>query len=252
MRIRFMLSHRDGAILPIDYRAAISAWIYKTIGQSDTAFAKQLHEEGHPLGHRKFKLFTYGNLKPERYEAKGGTFILSQGPTILDVSTYLSEQAQHLMMGMFKDMKFHLGSRTRPEYFEIQQAVVLPDPKWAEEMTFQMLTPCCISKGIPDSRTSEYLPPDHPEFGERLLQNLKNKCVALPPQLRPGLPEKIGCEFELLGDYRARLHRIHDSRIKGFTFRFRIKAPIELIKMGYYGGFGEKGAALGFGFASTC
>jgi len=248
MRIRFMLSHRDGAILPIDYRAAVSAWIYTTIGQSNTAFAKQLHEEGYRLGHRKFKLFTYGNLKPERYEAKGGTFTLSQGPTTLDVSTYLSEQAQHLMMGLFKDMRFHLGSRTRPEYFDIQQATVLPDLKWSEEMIFQMQTPCCIAKGDGERRTSEYIQPDHPEFGERLIQNLKNKCLALPESLRPQLPSEIKAEFELLGQYRERLHRIHDSRIKGYTFKFRIKAPIELIKMGYYGGFGEKGAALGFGF----
>jgi len=249
MRIRLTLEHRPGAVLPIDYRAATAAWMYATIGASDSEFARWLHEEGLQLGHRRFKLFTFGQLQPQRYEARGGTFYLQEGPTQLDVSFYLPEVGQHLLVGLFQNIRFPLGSQARPEWFEVREARILPEPAWTDSMTFQFLTPCCIAQPDPQGGPSVYLAPDHAEFGERLLNNLYNKLSALPEKLRPQVDPDFAWSFQLQGSYKARLHQVHQSRIKGFQFSFQLQAPPPLLRLGYYGGFGEKGASLGFGFA---
>lgn len=253
MRIAFKLSHRTGAVLPMDYRAAVSAWIYKTIAQNNPELSQQLHDEGFTsLGHRKFKYFTFGNISPKRFEAKGSTFTLAEGPSRLEASFYLSEIAQNLMMGMFKDMRFHLGSYKRPELFEITQAVVLPSPEWSGTMRFRLISPCCIAKTEAGARTATYLPPSHAEFGERLIQNLKNKYMALPDSIRPSVDLAAPCHFKLIREGKPRLHRIHNTKVRGYLFDFELTAPVELIKLGYYAGFGEKGAGLGFGFGQIC
>lgn len=249
MRIRLTLDHADNIALPIDYRAALSAWIYGMIGRSDSHFSRELHERGFVLGNRKFKLFTFGQLKPQRYEARGGTFRLSQGPTEIDLSFFVDEAARHLIMGLFQDQEFYLGSEKRPVWFRVKEMRTLPEPNFALPWRLRFLTPCCISRADAGDGPAQYLPPDDPEFGERFFRNLRNKQAALREEkIDPSSPLDFDYSFQLLGAYRSRLHRIHDMRIRGFLFECRLDGPEELLRIGYYGGFGEKGAGLGFGF----
>lgn len=249
MRVLLTLEHRPGAVLPTDYRAAIAAWIYKTIGASDAAFSEWLHQEGYPLGHRKFKLLTFGLLRPKRYEVKGGTFYLSEGPSELIVSFFLPEAAQHLVLGLFNDLRFYWGSSQRQEWFTVREARVLPVPTWSETMEYRMISPCCIAQPVPDGGPSNYLHPSHSEFGERLVQNLQNKWLALPEHLRPALPENYNWAFSWREPVRDKLHRIHEQQVKGYVFDFQLTVPIPLQQIAYWGGFGEKGGSLGYGFA---
>ena len=39
----------------------------------------------------------------------------------------------------------------------------------------------------------------------------------------------------------------YESRVRGYLFSFRMKAPLELMKMAYEGGIGEQ-CSQGFGF----
>ena len=249
MRIRLTLGHKNNVALPIDYRAALSAWIYQTIAQSNSDFARKLHEHGYVFGNRKFKLFTYGQLRPQRYEVRGGTFWLSEGPTIIDLSFYVDQAAQHLIIGLFKDQRFFLGSRQRPVWFEIREIRTLPDPAFEFPFHFRFLTPCCISRANAGGGPAQYIPPDDLEFGERLFRNLRNKKLALEGvEVDPQVPLDFNYRFELQGNYRTRLHRIHDTKVRGYLFDCALEGPQDLIQLGYYGGFGEKGAGLGFGF----
>ncbi|MBP8945755.1 MAG: hypothetical protein KBG25_07665, partial [Paludibacteraceae bacterium] len=57
--------------------------------------------------------------------------------------------------------------------------------------------------------------------------------------------------FSLLGGIRQKLIRIKAGKadetfLKGFEFEFKLTAPVELMRIGYYSGFGEKNS-LGFG-----
>lgn len=250
MRIRLTLGHENMVALPIDYRAALSAWIYQTISQSDSDFARRLHEQGFTFGNRKFKLFTYGTLRPRRYEARGGTFWLSESPTEIELSFYVDKAAQHLIMGLFQDQRFHLGNRRRPVWFQVQRIHTLPDPAFTSPLKLRFTTPCCISRADAAGGPAQYIPPDDPEFGERLFRNLRNKQIALlRKEINPSASLPFDYSYELLGQYRPRLHRIHDTRVRGYLFECRLSGPEDLLRLGYYGGFGEKGAGLGFGFA---
>ena len=57
--------------------------------------------------------------------------------------------------------------------------------------------------------------------------------------------------MDILSKPKSRLITIkantpHESKLRGYLFDFKIKAPAEVIKLGYYAGFGEKNS-LGFG-----
>jgi len=68
MRLKLTLRHAPNSILPKDYEYLISSWIYKTLWQANTEFATWLHNEGYDFNDRKYKLFTFSQLMPERYE----------------------------------------------------------------------------------------------------------------------------------------------------------------------------------------
>ena len=57
--------------------------------------------------------------------------------------------------------------------------------------------------------------------------------------------------FELINKPKSKLIKIktdtpQQTHIKGFLFDFKLSAPVELMKLGYFAGFGEKNS-LGFG-----
>lgn len=248
MRLLITFDHEPGLSLPINYRHLISSWMYHTMERSDSDFSAWLHERGYDHQGRRYKLFTFGQLQPERFEQRGSSFILAQPPTRLVVSFMADEMAQHLIMGMFQSDAVRLGSA--PLF--LREARMLPAPALADELELRLLTPLCLSRSNPHERYAEYLSPEAPDYGERLVRNLLAKYHAwqgLPAQENQA--EGFDWRFELLTEPRSRLHSIRDVKVKGYTFNFSLKAPPELLHIGYFAGFGEKNAALGFGLAET-
>lgn len=63
--------------------------------------------------------------------------------------------------------------------------------------------------------------------------------------------EKMAYHFELLSEPKSKLITIksgtaEESQLRGYLYKFRLSAPVNLMRMGYYAGFGEKNS-LGFG-----
>jgi CRISPR/Cas system endoribonuclease Cas6 (RAMP superfamily) len=53
-------------MLPLNYRHAVAAMIYATLGQASTTFAARLHDTGFNADGRNFKLFTFSRLATRR------------------------------------------------------------------------------------------------------------------------------------------------------------------------------------------
>jgi CRISPR-associated endoribonuclease Cas6 len=198
----------EDSILPINYQYELSSWIYRTINSSDSEFACWLHNAGYINENRKFKLFTLG----DKLSSVG--FILQQIEKLLKVEC-------------------------------------------AANMSFHTISPMIISKNTePGQNYAQYLSPEETGYGDLLANNLVNKYVALAEKghlhtrNEPAIAD-VAINISLVDTPRQKLIKIkagNESKtfLKGFLFYFKLSAPVELMRIGYYGGFGEKNS-LGFG-----
>jgi len=251
------LSSKSGNTLPINYQYELSSWIYKVLNSSDNDFARWLHETGYINQNRKFKLFTFSNLRPEKYKIEGDRLKIESGHTGLTISFYLPGVAEHFIKGLFMDQVIRLGDRYTSAEFRVSLVEKLNDPDFKRTMSFRTISPLTISRNDgTESKHAQYLSPDAPVYGELLINNLLNKYKALSDNglinVKDSTLKTEGIiAFNLTDKSRQKLIRIkagtaEETFIKGYIFSFTFDAPVELMRIGYYGGFGEKNS-LGFG-----
>ena len=259
MRFKLNLEVKEtGEQLPLNYQYGFSSWIYKTIHFGNPAFAEWLHSHGYMDGHKQFRLFTFSGCYPEKYEIKGDRMVLLSNNALFYISFFTEEAAAPFITGLFSKQQFSIGDKISSAHFRVNSIEKLPDPQWKETMSFYAQSPVVISmKRENNPGHAAYLSPDADNYGELLIKNLVNKYLALISN-RKGT-EKMTflsdskTKFTFAGQPKSRLVKIKagtkdETSVKGYLFDFTITAPVELIKLGYYAGFGEKNS-MGFGYA---
>ena len=253
MRLRLTLNHPPNQILPVNYQYLISSLIYRTLGNADSEFAKQLHEHGYDFGGKKYKLFAFSPLRPKWFDLdkRNAAFILAKSPTILELSFYVDKAVQHFVMGLFKDQKFELSSGHFGAKFEVVGMEMLSRPQFEKRMRFRLQTPLCVSQKRGGRVHATYLSPEDDGYVKLLLQNLLRKQNALIAAPVGGEVDKLDIDFpydfRILSQPKSKLISIKGSKIRGFLFDFELMATEELMEVGYFSGFGGKNSSLGFG-----
>ena len=276
MRLKLTLTHKPNQALPINYQYLIAAWVYRTLGTANSVYATHLHEQGYDFAGKTYKLFTYSALRPRWFDIdkRAKAFILAKSPTELTLSFYMDDALQHFVIGLFKDQQFTLESgRYFKVAFEVVGIETLSTPVFKETMRFRAVTPICLSRNEEGKAHAQYLSPELPEYGELLLQNLLRKYLAVKERAVLGkdlLSRKVSGEnlanpqppdllnlqdlvnlnnpnFRLLNTPKSKLLAIKGVKMRGFLFYFEITSPVELIRVGYFGGFGVGNSALGMG-----
>jgi CRISPR-associated endoribonuclease Cas6 len=261
MRITLELSHRKRTVtLPINNSHLVSSLIYNIVDQSSSDYAERLHEQGYRRENRAFKLFTFSPVysghsrKWALYD--NGTMSTSDALLHVTISSPKPEFIEHLVVGLMRETLVSIGK----ERFRVETVRKLDPPEFSDEMRFIMLSPVvCTTKREPE-QYAQYLYPGDPEFKRVLFENLCRKYQTLHGR-------SIECseadfEFELNRAYVERMQgKIQklitikegwsdETKIKGTLAPFRIRAPRELIEVGYECGFGEKNSQ-GFGMVKT-
>jgi len=253
MRLRLTLEHAPNQVLPINYQYLISSWIYRTLGNADAAFARELHERGYDFAGKRYKLFSFGALEPRWFDIdkRNSAFVLSKSPTQLELSFHVEEAVQHFVVGLFKDQKITLSSGRFRANFEISGVEMLPKPIFEDRMRFRAKTPICVSRNVEGVNTADYLSPEEGGYVELMLGNLLRKKGALTPQLvgedMADAELDFDYGFRLLSKPRSKLISIKGTRIRGYLFDFELAGRKDLMEVGYFGGMGEKNSSLGFG-----
>ncbi|WKN44380.1 CRISPR-associated endoribonuclease Cas6 [Tunicatimonas pelagia] len=182
--LRVIGNHR---VLPINYQYPLHSWVYRVIQQADAEFSRFLHDKGYTVGSRRFKLFTFSQLKGEPYrifakEERIGFY----GPELqLGVSFWLPEAAEHFIRGLFMGQQFRLGDRISQVDLEVVRIEALPRPQFTETMRYRILTPVVVSIRLPEHKHPQYQIPNNNGYTEQLLKNLQHKAEAA----RLNLPE---------------------------------------------------------------
>ncbi len=255
MRIRITLNHKNGIKIPINYTYYIQSWIYKVLSKADPTFSKWLHDNGYEKDGRKFKLFTYGRLKPIKYRIhkQSQLFECQEGPTTLDISFLINDTLQHFIFGLFNsEHEVFFGNKQNGANFQLENVQIMELPEFRNNMKLRFETPCCIPMRKENDKYPKYLhPTDDLEFTSLFFKNLLNKFQSSPITKNSVLP--IGkTALKILSEPKSVLISIKNddeqkkSKIRGYTFDFEIIAPKELIEIGYFAGFGTKGS-IGFG-----
>lgn len=246
--------------LPIDYQYILGCSVYNTIAYSDKNFASWLHQQGYGNDNKRFKLFTYSSLKFGKFKIEGDRIIIKELPIEFQISTLSKEVANYFLNGIFLKQKLEIGDRKSKITFQISSIEAISGVKFNSEMTYKLITPCVISKKT--EKGISYLSPEEKEEGydKYLLSNLINKFFAFnifENKEREKIVEKILslCNVKLLTPPKSKLITIKggtpkETKVRGFLYTFKLKAPEEIHRIGYYAGFGEKNS-MGFGWGSN-
>jgi len=255
-KIHLKIKNRT-AFLPVDYQYLMSSAVYKLIKQGDEDYSNFLHDEGFSAGGlKRFKLFTFSPLRLPKYKLwkEKGVFELLEKETSFIVSFMADRAAEAFVKGMFQNQQFSIGDRFNQVDVEVSMIEAMPQPLFLDTMEYQSQSPIVIKKKEAGKKHDTYLVPDHPEFGEFLINNLISKAMAFQIASKEYAEKPFDnfC-FELLGDYKNKLIKIRpytpeETQVKGSLFRFRLTAPSLLQEIGYYAGFGvDNGMGFGFG-----
>lgn len=243
--------------IPINYQSYISANIYRLLELADAQYAAFLHDKGYENQGKRFKYFTFGQLKVPR-----GKWKLSQGrmlinaPIIrLEVSFLVDKAIEKFVTGVFQDQHLYINDVFAHNKFLIEQIEMLPEITFSETMHFRCKSPLIVARKNTHNKHSTYLAPHEELFNDILIANLSSKHQTYLHQngLRHHLQNEVSPQITVLksSPIDAKLITLkpwleRGVKVKGYTFDFSLTASPEMIKVGFYGGFGSN-CAQGFG-----
>lgn len=248
MRFKLTLNiekHIFGNSLPLNYQYELSGVIYKILSLASEEYATWLHDNGFTLDTKQFKLFTYSRLVISRYtiEKESARIQINSDTVEWYISFLPEESTEKFVQGVFMNQVFQLGDKRSKVQFRVQSVQVLPIPQFESEMTFETLSPICISLRNDNGKT-DYLSPSDERSKESILFSLLNRYKAFY-----GVPYSgtVGFDFDLLNTPKSTLvtfkaNTPYESKVKGYMCKFRMKADPDLMKLAYECGVGMKGS----------
>ena len=251
-KITLKIDRKHGDLLPFNYQYEQSAVIYRILAQADTQYSSWLHENGYQLnGSKRFKLFCYSPFIFEKIRPlpKEGCLNIMGERATWYISFIPEKSTMEFIQGIFVHQSFTIGNRKYQVAFDVVGVEAIPMPQLSEEMTFVALSPICVK--LHEDNKTQYLSPDNPMFTEGVLKGLMARYESIHGQ--PFDMEDKEFSFELIDKkVKSKLITIkantpYESRVRGYLCSFRLKAPLELMKIAYEGGVGEQ-CSQGFGF----
>ena len=259
IKVTFRVSEPN-SLLPLSYLYELSSWIYKVIEKSDSEFSAFLHQKGYVSEKKRFKFFTFSNLKVDKYkivalrDEKVRDRMLIQSRQISFIISFLVDKAaEHLIMGIFKNQELRLGDKFSSVGLRVATVEMLKIPEFSSKMGLQTLSPLLVAKPKEDNpKNHDYLHPDDEDYAHYLLRNLLDKQkAAFTHGLVAGNLTNLDFNFRLLSKPKSSLIKIKahtpaETEIKGYRVDFELEGDAELLRLGYLAGFGGENA-MGFG-----
>ena len=251
-KITLQTNRQYGNLLPFNYQYEQSAVIYRILAQADMQYSSWLHENGYLLHEAKrFKLFCYSPFIFEKVKPlpEAGCLDIIGEKAVWYISFIPEKSTFEFIQGFFAHQSFTIGNKKHRVAFDVVGVEAIPMPQLSEEMTFQAVSPICVKLHV-DNKT-QYLSPDNPKYAQGILKGLLARFESIHGQ--PFDMNDKEFSFELTDNkVKSKLITIkantpYESRVRGYLCSFRMKAPLELMKIAYEGGVGEQ-CSQGFGF----
>ena len=251
-KITLNINRKHGDLLPFNYQYEQSAVIYRILAQANTQYASWLHENGYQLsGSKRFKLFCYSPFIFEKVRSllDAGCLNIVGERAVWYISFIPEKITLEFIQGIFAHQSFTIGNKEHRVAFDIVGVQAMPMPQLSEDMIFQALSPICIKQH--EYNKIQYLSPDNPMFAQGILKGLLARYESIHGQTFD-MENKEFLFYLTDKKIKSKLITIkantpYESRVRGYLCSFRMKAPLELMKIAYEGGIGEQ-CSQGFGF----
>ncbi|GAB4133873.1 MAG: CRISPR-associated endoribonuclease Cas6 [Raineya sp.] len=250
-KINLALKPHSKRLLPFNYQYELSSWIYGIIKQADETYSYFLHEKGYQTERKSFKFFCFSNFYIPKFALKQDSIELLCSHISFQISFYLDKASETFVMGLFRNQRGSIGNKFHQIDFEVHSIESKPllYHHYGEELYLKTISPLVISRKNLKNH-DDYLPPTHAEFKDLFLNNLIDKYKATEQDI-PLSWQDYPFELEVYEPIRSKLVHIKqntekETRVKGYLFNFRLKAPKELLEIGLLAGFGRENAQ-GFG-----
>ena len=251
MRYKFTLKlvdpHRN--ILPVNYQFELGSWFYHMLNNPDSALHACLVSSGYIPKDEPFRNFVFSHLMvPDRKIEADRLLILSERVGLI-FSTIPDVSLAPLVHSVFRDTHFLLGDRISQVSFLLEKVELLPEPEFTDKMTFKTISPLHLTLKMHGRKNELFLSPETSGYARFFYENLHQKFRTLYGHNHPHDP--LAGKFKLrspvtLKGITMQTGTPGQSKLIGYQLRFRLQADPELLKTGYYLGFGEKNH-LGFG-----
>lgn len=236
--------------LPLNYQYEFSSWIYKVVNHGDKSFAQWLHQHGYKIGDSKtFKLFSFSNLEIKDKRVEGDRLQLLSDSATIEISFMPIEAIDTFIKGLFMEQTFSIGDIRSQVWLRVSSVEALSEPQFEETMRFRAVSPVFMDLIVEGRPQPLHLAPDAEQYSRLLFANLNDKYKAFKNS-RFGF-DTATCRFSILGTPKRKLIAIKantssETRMVAFLYDFEVTAPVELLRMGYYCGFGSANSQ-GFG-----
>lgn len=255
MRYKFTLKLVDPFpnALPVNYQFELGSWLFRMINNPDSALFSYLVSAGYTTKEDPFRNFVFSHLMvPDRTIEGDRLFIRSERIGLI-FSTIPDPALAPLVIGNFHQALFMLGDRVSQVAFLLEKIEQLPEPEFTDKMTFRTLSPLHLTMKMQGRKNDLFLSPETPGYTRFFYENLHRKFSILHGYDHPGDP--LAGKFKLRSPVTQKGITMQsgnpgESKVIGYQLRFRLQADSELLRAGYYLGFGEKNH-LGFGCCET-
>lgn len=253
MRFKLTLKinrEKYGDTLPLSYQYEASSAIYRILSKADKEYSTWLHDNGFNFDpKKKFKLFTFSRIFGDYKIFKDAARIKYFGDVVEWYVSFLPEQStQKFIEGLFLNQTFEIGDRKSVVQFHITCVEAMPEPDYSEEMEFETLSPICIKLKNEDGRM-DYLSPKDVRAPYLIFNGLFDKYKTFYGEALESPLED--CKLEILSEPKSALILVKagtnaQTKVRGYQCIFKIKAPIEIMKIIYSSGIGVQ-TSVGFG-----
>jgi CRISPR-associated endoribonuclease Cas6 len=257
MRVKVTLKRSSTPCnIPINYPSYISANLYRLLGLADAQYAAFLHDKGYEVKGKRFKYFTFGklNVPKSKMEIDGSRMLIYAQKISIEVSFLVEKTLEKFILGAFKDKHIRIIDKHAHNEFLIDSIQKIEPTITSNTCVFRTLSPLVIAYHSHRGKKQIYLPPTDDRYSELFIENLMSKYKGYRDNIFANQIDHSGVKpvFEFLqyGKSRSKLITIkpHKEAIKvrGYLFDFRLTAPLDILEVGYHGGFGAKNSQ-GFG-----
>lgn len=245
MRLKVLLEAKgkSSITLPWNYRTALVGLIYEILKKADEGYADWLHCKGFKKGNLSFRLFTFSDLKPNKWELSNDGMILRDPLLTWEIASPDERFISSFIEGV--KLKNHLLKIFHNDYEVLDIAQVnssLFQNQTSSARKFQTISPIAVSlhdRSI--SKHAIYLSPDDARFTEFLKKNLMTKWEAF--NQKPCSDDTL--DFEIL-QVKKKLVPVFNVNVRAWHLKFRMSGSEELIRFAYDVGLGIRNSQ-GFG-----
>jgi CRISPR-associated endoribonuclease Cas6 len=259
LRLLLTLKADEGNLISFNYHYHLSSAIYKLLQFGSKEFSAFLHNIGYKLNGKTYKLFTFA-LRFEKYTNLQNAIRLDEPKSFLFISSPLIDEfIKNFVIGTFEKQIIDLTELNFPIRFKVISVEIIPPPNFYDEMYFKMITPLVLSTTREfNGKINQYFlrPDDIDDINRVLTKNLQNKFNAL---YNREIIENVFLNWDK--EYLNKTKRITKKitinqhgkfpiDVIALNAPFSLSGNVDLIKVGYECGFGEKNS-MGFGMAEV-